>query len=111
MKAGLIQIILAVVALVLVVANMLLAMGNQSVQADVTERQQFIAQSIQLEQLNRQVVAVLVNMAMKSNDEQLKQLLAGAGVLVGAMTVAATWVCAVALRVGTVVGIAARGTA
>ncbi len=83
MKAGLIQIILAVVALVLVVANMLLAMGNQSVQADVTERQQFIAQSIQLEQLNRQVVAVLVNMAMKSNDEQLKKLLAGAGVTLG----------------------------
>ncbi len=83
MKAGLIQIILAVVTLVLVAANVLLAMGNQSVQADVSERQQFIAQSIQLEQLNRQVVAVLVNMAMKSNDEQLKKLLAGAGVTLG----------------------------
>ena len=83
MKAGLIQIILAVVALVLVVANVLLTMGNQSVQADVNERQQFIAQSIQLEQLNRQVVAVLANMAMKSNDEQLKKLLAGTGVALG----------------------------
>jgi len=83
MKAGLIQIILAVVSLVLVVANVLLAMGNQSVQADVTERQQFIAQSIQLEQLNRQVVAVLANMAMKSNDEQLKKLLADSGVALG----------------------------
>lgn len=83
MKAGLIQIILAVLALVLVVANVLLTMGNQSVQADVNERQQFIAQSIQLEQLNRQVVAVLANMAMKSNDEQLKKLLAGTGVALG----------------------------
>ena len=83
MKAGIIQIILAVVALVLVVANVLLAMGNQSVQADVNERQQFIAQSIQLEQLNRQVVTVLANMAMKSNDEQLKNLLAASGVALG----------------------------
>ena len=80
MKAGLIQMILAVVALVLVVANVMLALGNQSVQADVNERQQFIAQSIQLEQLNRQVVAVLANMAMKGNDEQLKNLLASSGV-------------------------------
>ena len=80
MKAGLIQTILAAVALVLVVVNVMLALGNQSVQADLNERQQFIAQSIQLEQLNRQVVAVLANMAMKSNDEQLKNLLAGSGV-------------------------------
>ncbi len=80
MKAGVIQTILAVVALVLVVVDVLLALGNQSVQADVNERQQFIAQSIQLEQLNRQVVAVLANMAMKSNDEQLKNLLAASGV-------------------------------
>ena len=80
MKAGLIQTILAVVALVLVVVNVMLALGNQSVQADVSERQQFIEQSMQLGQLNRQVVAVLANMAMKSNDEQLKNLLASSGV-------------------------------
>ncbi len=83
MKAGIIQIVLAVVALVLVVANVLLSMGNQSVQADVNDRQQFIAQSIQLEQLNRQVVTVLANMAMKSNDQELKNLLAASGVALG----------------------------
>lgn len=80
MRTGLIQIVLAVVALVLVLANVMLALGNQSVQADVNDRQQFIAQSIQLEQLNRQVVAVLANMAMKGNDEQLKNLLTSSGV-------------------------------
>jgi hypothetical protein len=83
MKAGIIQIILAVVALVLVAANVLLSMGNQSVQMEVNERQQFIAQSIQLEQLNRQVVTVLANMAMKSNDQELKNLLAASGVALG----------------------------
>jgi hypothetical protein len=83
MKAGIIQIILAIVALVLVAANVLLSMGNQSVQMEVNERQQFIAQSIQLEQLNRQVVTVLANMAMKSNDQELKNLLAASGVALG----------------------------
>jgi predicted Holliday junction resolvase-like endonuclease len=80
MKAGLIQTILAVVALVLVVVNVMLILGNQSVQADVSERQQFITESFQREQLYRQVVAFLANMAMKSNDEQLKNLLAANGV-------------------------------
>jgi hypothetical protein len=37
-----------------------------------------------MEQLNRQVVAVLANMAMKSNDEQLKSLLAASGFGFGA---------------------------
>ena len=83
MKVGLVQTILAVLALVLVVVNIMLSLGNQSAQAEVTERQQFIAQSIQLEQLNRQVVAALANMAMKSNDEKLKNLLASSGVNIG----------------------------
>jgi hypothetical protein len=82
MKLPLVQNILAVMALILVLLNVLLALGNQSIQADVAERQQIIAQAIQIEQLNRQVVAVLANMALKSNDEQLKNLLSsglGAG--------------------------------
>ncbi|MGE5303150.1 MAG: hypothetical protein ACM3TN_07450 [Alphaproteobacteria bacterium] len=83
MKVGLVQTILAVLALVLVVVNIMLSLGNQSAQAEVTERQQFIAQSIQLEQLNRQVVAALANMAMKSNDEKLKNLLVSSGVNIG----------------------------
>lgn len=83
MKVGLAQTILAVLAFVLVVVDIMLAVGNQSVQAEVSERQQFIAQSIQLEQLNRQVIQALATMAMKSNDEQLKNLLVSSGVSLG----------------------------
>jgi predicted Holliday junction resolvase-like endonuclease len=83
MKVGLVQTILAVLALVLVVVNIMLTLGNQFVQSEVTERQQFIAQSIQLEQLNRQVVEALANMAMKGNDQQLKDLLVSSGVGLG----------------------------
>jgi hypothetical protein len=79
MKSGVIQIALAGLTMVLVVLNILFSLGNQSIQADVNERQQIIAQAIQMEQLNRQVVAVLANMAMKSNDEQLKSLLSQSG--------------------------------
>ncbi len=66
--------------LVLVIVNILIAMGNQSIQADMAERQQEISQTIQLETLNRQLITVLANMAMKTNDEQLKKLLAETGI-------------------------------
>jgi len=68
------------IILVIVLVNILIALGNQSIQAEVTERQQEIAQTIQLEALNRQLVTVLASMAVKTNDAQLKKLLADSGV-------------------------------
>jgi len=66
--------------LLLVIVNILIGLGNQSIQAEVAERQQEIAQTIQLEQLNRQLITVLANMALKTNDERLKKLLAETGI-------------------------------
>ena len=71
---------LAVLVLLLVIVNILLLAGNQSLQMSVNERQQYIAETIQLEALNRQVIGVLAEMALKTNDGQLKELLAGVGV-------------------------------
>lgn len=73
----------SVLILILVLVNILIGLGNQSIQAEVTERQQEIAQTIQLEALNRQLVTVLASMAVKTNDAQLKKLLADSGVNVG----------------------------
>jgi predicted Holliday junction resolvase-like endonuclease len=73
----------SVVVLILVLVNIVIGLGNQSIQAEVTERQQEIAQTIQLEALNRQLVTVLASMAVKTNDAQLKKLLADSGVNVG----------------------------
>jgi len=70
----------SVLILLLVMINILIALGNQSIQAEVAERQQEIAQTIQLETLNRQLITVLANMALKTNDERLKKLLAETGV-------------------------------
>ena len=71
---------LAGLALVLVLVNVLLSLGNQFLRLDVNERQQFITQSIQLEELHREIVAALASVAVKSNDRQLKDLLASMGI-------------------------------
>ena len=79
-KVKIIQTTLSVLILLLVLVNILIGLGNQSLQAEVGERQQIIAQTMQLEALNRQLITVLVNLAMKTNDEQLKKVLAESGI-------------------------------
>ena len=68
--------------LVLVFVNMFLLVGNQSLQRSVTERQQVIMQSIQMQGPAREIVGALANLAVRSEDEQLKQLLAKHGITV-----------------------------
>ena len=79
-KVKIIQTTLSVLILLLVLVNILIGLGNQSLQVEVGERQQIIAQTMQLEALNRQLITVLVNLAMKTNDEQLKKVLAESGI-------------------------------
>ena len=69
-------------ALVLVVVNIFLFLQNRSIQSEVNNRQLFINQSVQLEQLNREIVTALANLAVKNNDEDLKLLLATHGITV-----------------------------
>jgi len=79
-KVKIILTTLSVLILLLVLVNILIGLGNQSLQVEVGERQQVIAQTLQLESLNRQLITVLVNLAFKTNDEQLKKLLAECGI-------------------------------
>lgn len=72
--------ILASLVLLLVVVNIVIALGNQSIQSEVGERQQEITQTMQLENLNHQLINVLANLALKSNDEALKKILAAGGI-------------------------------
>jgi predicted Holliday junction resolvase-like endonuclease len=78
-KKPLVSIIVSCLLLLLVLVNILLAYGNQSLQSEVSERQQTIAQAIQLEGLYRQVVAVIAEAAVKTNDAQLNELLKASG--------------------------------
>jgi hypothetical protein len=74
---------LAVLMLVLVLVNILMSLGNQSLRAEVNERQQFLTQSIQLEGLHREIVTVLATVALKTNNDPLKSLLASQGINLG----------------------------
>jgi hypothetical protein len=74
---------LGIVLLVLVLVDILLSLGNQSLRAEVNERQQFLTQSIQLEGLHREIVTVLATVALKTNNDPLKSLLASQGINLG----------------------------
>ena len=71
---------LAGLTLLLVLVNLLLSLGNRFLRLQVTERQQFLTQSIQLGGLHREIVTALASVAVKNNDEQLKNLLASQGI-------------------------------
>ena len=68
--------------LILVFVNMFLLVGNQSLQRNVAERQQMIMQNIQMQGTAREIIGALANLAVRSEDEQLKQLLAKHGITV-----------------------------
>jgi hypothetical protein len=72
--------VLAGLLLLLVLVDVLLGLGNQSLRLEVTERQQFIAQSMQLEGLHREIITTLAAVAIKTNDEKLKGVLASQGI-------------------------------
>jgi hypothetical protein len=72
--------LLAMIAAVLVVVNMFLFVANQRLNREVAERQQFIVQSAQIQGIAKEIVTALANLAVKNNDEQLKQLLASHGI-------------------------------
>ncbi|HSK29703.1 MAG TPA: hypothetical protein VLA17_07035 [Candidatus Limnocylindria bacterium] len=82
-KAKLLLTVLSSLVLLLVMVNIVLSLGNQSLQAELGERQQMIGQTLQLENLNRQLIGVIANMAIKTNDEQLKKVLAESGINLG----------------------------
>ena len=85
-KSNLLLTIISSLLLLLVVINIVISLGNQSVQSEVAERQQVISQTLQLEGLNRQLINVLANLALKTNDEALKKILAEGGIDLSGLT-------------------------
>ena len=60
-------ILVAASALVLVVINAILFVGNRGIQAEVNNRQQFVQQSIQLEVLYREMAKALADLSARDN--------------------------------------------
>lgn len=70
----------AVAALLAAVASVALGRMNQSLQAEVAERQQFVQQSLQLEGLYRDIVRGLAELGARHQDEPVRELLQRHGI-------------------------------
>jgi hypothetical protein len=66
-------------ALLLAIANAVLATLNRDAQAALNERQQFVQQTAPLEGLYREIVKALAERAVKGNDQPVLQMLAAQG--------------------------------
>lgn len=73
-------IALAAVSLVLVCVNIVLVTGNREAQNEVSQRAQYIQQTQQIEPLYQGIVRNLAELAAKTNDPQIGQLLASQGI-------------------------------
>lgn len=72
--------LVSALALVLVVFNITLALFNADLRREANERQQFINQSVKLSQLHGQLVKGLATLSARTNDEQLRKVLADQGI-------------------------------
>ncbi|TCV90633.1 hypothetical protein [Sulfurirhabdus autotrophica] len=68
--------------LLLVIVNISLFMSNQAVQNQITERAQYIQQSLQLEKIYQPLVHALADLAANRHDAQINALLNEQGISV-----------------------------
>lgn len=71
---------IGVVALMLVTLNIVTALGNADLREEVRARQQYISQSVQLGQFNKQFVQGLATLSAQSGDDDLRAVLAKHGI-------------------------------
>ena len=67
-------------SLLVMLANLGLSLSNQSSRTDVTQRQQYVQQSVQLEGLYREIIRALAELAARNNDGDVKAMLARHGI-------------------------------
>ncbi|HXQ53407.1 MAG TPA: hypothetical protein VN802_20105 [Stellaceae bacterium] len=71
---------LAAVTVIMVVANDMLASRNQTLQADVNQRQQFINQSAQLARVSEMLIRTLASASVNAKDDKLREILTQQGI-------------------------------
>jgi hypothetical protein len=74
------SVVLAVLTIVLVVVNFVVLSGNQTMQIEANQRQQFINQSIQLKRVDDLLIRTLASAAVNAKDDKLRDLLTQQGV-------------------------------
>ena len=70
----------AILTFALAAFNILMAQYSRAIQTDVNARQHYINQSFALSNVNQQVVTAVATLAARTNDEQLRNLLAEHGI-------------------------------
>lgn len=73
---------LAGVSLVLALVNIVLYDRNRNLQVDVSNRNLYIQQSLQLENIYQPLLRTLADLSVRHNDTQLRALLAAQGITV-----------------------------
>jgi hypothetical protein len=72
--------VLAAASVAAMVASIALGYNNGVARADVTQRQQFVQQSIQLEGLYKEIVRALAELGARNNDGDVKAMLQKHGI-------------------------------
>lgn len=72
--------LMGLAALVLVIVNLVMASGNQSLRQEANQRQQYINQSIGLGRLHNQLVQALARLSVQTEDDALLKMLASHGI-------------------------------
>jgi phosphoglycerol transferase MdoB-like AlkP superfamily enzyme len=72
--------LMGLAALVLVVVNVVMANGNQSLRQEANQRQQYINQSIGIGRLHNQLVQALARLAVQAPDDALLEMLERHGI-------------------------------
>lgn len=76
-------------ALLLAIGLVVLTWTNRQLQGELNQRQQFVQQGVALEGLYRDMVKTLAELAIKSNDHQVLDMLAAQGLSINVSTPAA----------------------
>ena len=76
--------LLAGLSLVLVIVNAGLVLRNQSIQVEVSQRQQAINQGLQFARIRQVLAQYVASVATQKNDTELSDLLAHHGITLGA---------------------------
>ena len=71
---------LGVAALALALANIFMTTRAREAQVELAERQQFIQQTVALENLYREIVKALAELGTKGGDRQLLEILTSQGI-------------------------------
>lgn len=77
--------VMAIASLALVIVNIVILNGNQNLQAQLSERNLYIQQSLQLEGIYQPLLRTLAELSVQHNDVPLRDLLASQGISVQVM--------------------------